>query len=260
MTVKAKKHLGQHFLNDTSVCERIASSIHHEKIDFKKVLEVGPGMGALTNYLLKRKELDTHVIEIDRESVAYLKEHMPSLKDKIYDQDFLKVDLQELMGPENFVVAGNFPYNISTEILFKILEYREQIPVVVGMFQKEVAVRVAEGPGSKKYGITSVLLQAYYDIDYLFTVPPEVFTPPPKVDSGVIILKRNNTKSLGCDEKLFKRVVKLAFNQRRKTIRNSLKSLINERELVIVGHEEVFSKRPEALSVSDFIELTKLFE
>lgn len=260
MTVKAKKHLGQHFLNDKTVCQRMANALTHPDLKFERVLEVGPGMGALTDFLLASKEYDTHVIEIDRESVAYLKEHYPVLEGKIHEMDFLQTDLPTFMGNQPFAVAGNFPYNISTEILFKVLDYKDQIPVIVGMFQKEVAVRIAEGPGSKKYGITSVLLQAFYDIDYLFTVPPEVFTPPPKVDSGVIILKRNKVKELACDEKLFKIVVKLAFNQRRKTMRNSLKSMIIEKEIDINDHVELFARRPESLSVQEFVELTNLFE
>ncbi|MDA7804074.1 16S rRNA (adenine(1518)-N(6)/adenine(1519)-N(6))-dimethyltransferase RsmA [Crocinitomix sp.] len=260
MIVKPKKHLGQHFLNDKSICQKMANALNISEHKFKRVLEVGPGMGALTDFLLASDQYDTHVIEIDRESVAYLKENYPALSGKIHEMDFLQTDLPSFMGSQPFAVAGNFPYNISTEILFKVLEYKDQIPVIVGMFQKEVAVRIAEGPGSKKYGITSVLLQAFYDIDYLFTVPPDVFTPPPKVDSGVIILKRNETKKLACDEKLFKRVVKLAFNQRRKTMRNSLKSMINEQEIDITEYVELFARRPESLSVQEFVELTNLFE
>ncbi len=260
MTVKAKKHLGQHFLNDKTVCTRMTSAIEGTGYEFESVLEVGPGMGALTEPLLQSSEFETHVIEIDTESVVYLKEHFPALGDRIYEKDFLHSDLTTIMGNKPFAVAGNFPYNISTQILFKVLDYKDQIPLVVGMFQKEVAVRIAEPPGSKKYGITSVLLQAYYDIDYLFTVPPDVFTPPPKVDSGIIILKRNETKKLNCDEVLFKRIVKMAFNQRRKTLRNSLKAMINERNLPYQDHSEMFARRPESFSVDEFVTLTNLFE
>lgn len=260
MKVKAKKHLGQHFLEDKSVCVRMAKAMEDEDFKLDKVLEVGPGMGALTVPLLSSDKFETHVIEIDRESVAYLKANFPQLENRIYDQDFLKIDLKELMGDQQFGVAGNFPYNISTQILFKVLENKDQIPIVVGMFQKEVAVRIAEPPGSKKYGITSVFLQAYYDIDYLFTVPPEVFTPPPKVDSGVIRLKRNKVKKLNCDEVLFKQVVKMAFNQRRKTLRNSLKAMINERNFSYQNHEELFARRPESLSVDEFVYITNLFD
>ncbi len=184
MKVKAKKHLGQHFLTDMSVCQRMTNAIEVDSVD--KVLEVGPGMGALTKFLLKREDFETHVVEVDTESVTYLNENFEDLKGKIYELDFLRVDLKELMGEKPFVVAGNFPYNISSQILFKVLDYKDQVPVVVGMFQKEVAERVAEKPGTKKYGITSVLLQAYYDIEYLFTVEPHHFNPPPKVKSGVI--------------------------------------------------------------------------
>ncbi len=259
MIVKPKKHLGQHFLNDKTVCTRMTEALEGTGYEFKSVLEVGPGMGALTEPLLESKEFVTHVVEIDSESVVYLKANFPALGDRIYEKDFLHSDLTDIMGTDSFAVAGNFPYNISTQILFKVLENKDQIPLVVGMFQKEVAVRIAEPPGSKKHGITSVLLQAYYDIDYLFTVPPEVFTPPPKVDSGIIILKRNQTKKLDCDEGLFKRVVKMAFNQRRKTLRNSLKAMINEYDFPYQEYAELFARRPESLSVQEFVMLTNLF-
>lgn len=253
MDVKAKKHLGQHFLTDKTVCQRMTAAIDEGKV--KKVLEVGPGMGALTDFLLTRTDFETHVIEVDDEAVVYLNENYPKLKGKIYAKDFLKIDVKELMGEEPFIVAGNFPYNISSQILFKVLENKDQIPEVVGMFQKEVAERIAEGPGTKKYGITSVLLQAYYNIEYLFTVEAHHFVPPPKVKSGVIKLTRNKVKKLDCNEKFFKQVVKLAFNQRRKTLRNSLKSLIHEG---VNKDEKIFSLRPERLSVADFIRLSKL--
>jgi 16S rRNA (adenine1518-N6/adenine1519-N6)-dimethyltransferase len=254
MSVKAKKHLGQHFLKDLSICQRISDAIQ-PKGKYKKVLEVGPGMGALTQILLKRDDFETHVIEIDRESVDYLENNYPHLDNKIYSKDFLRIDLKELMGDEPFAIVGNFPYNISTQILFKVLDYKDQIPEVVGMFQKEVAERIAEKPGSKVYGITSVLLQAFYDIEYLFTVDEHVFNPPPKVKSGVIRLVRNDVKQLDCDEKFFKKIIKQAFSQRRKTLRNSLKSLIPES---VDKSEDIFSLRPERLSVADFIRLSKL--
>jgi 16S rRNA (adenine1518-N6/adenine1519-N6)-dimethyltransferase len=254
MSVRAKKHLGQHFLKDLSICQKISDAVNTTQL-YNKVLEVGPGMGALTQFLLKRDDLDVHVIEIDTESVDYLQTHYPQLEGKIYSDDFLKLDLTKLMGDEPFAVVGNFPYNISTQILFKVLDYKDQIPEVVGMFQKEVAERIAEKPGSKTYGITSVLLQAFYEIDYLFTVDEHVFNPPPKVKSGVIRLKRNDVKKLDCDEKFFKQIVKQAFNQRRKTLRNSLKSLIPEK---IDKTESIFSLRPERLSVADFIRLSQL--
>jgi len=254
MSVRAKKHLGQHFLTDLSICQKISDAVQPEG-KYKKVLEVGPGMGALTQFLLKRQDFETHVVEIDKESVDYLNKHYPTLEHKIHSVDFLKINLQELIGKEPFAVVGNFPYNISTQILFKVLENKNQIPEVVGMFQKEVAERIAEKPGSKSYGITSVLLQAFYNIEYLFTVDEYVFNPPPKVKSGVIRLVRNNVKTLDCDEKFFKQIVKQAFNQRRKTLRNSLKSLIHEG---INKSEEIFSLRPEKLSVADFIRLSKL--
>lgn len=255
MSVRPKKHLGQHFLKDESVCQRIAEAIA-EDIPVKKVLEVGPGMGALTKFLLQKNEFETHVVELDEESVDYLHENYPELQGRIYSRDFLKEDLSGMFD-EQFAVVGNFPYNISSQILFKVLDYKNQIPIVVGMFQKEVAERIAEKPGTKKYGITSVLLQAWYDIEYLFTVEPEVFIPPPKVKSGVIRLRRNNVQELGCDEKLFKRLVKTAFNQRRKTLRNSIKSLINELNPEMDTSDEIFQRRPETLSVEEFISLTQ---
>jgi 16S rRNA (adenine1518-N6/adenine1519-N6)-dimethyltransferase len=252
MSVKAKKHLGQHFLTDKNICEKIAKQYQNE---CKRVLEIGPGMGALTSYLLD-DGLDVWVMEIDSESVDYLKEVFERLEGKILEKDFLKVNLTEIMGEEPFGVVGNFPYNISSQILFKCIEYRNQIPEIMGMFQKEVAQRVAEKPGSKQYGILSVLLQAYYDIEYCFTVDEHVFNPPPKVKSGVIRCVRNSRTSLPCDEKLFKQVVKMGFNQRRKTLRNSVKPLLNGN---ILDHEYM-ALRPEVLSVDQFIELTQMIE
>ncbi len=218
---------------------------------YKTVVEVGPGTGALTKYLLDKKEFDTSVVEIDTESIAYLKGHYPNLQ--IFDESFLSIDFNQF-DSDTVAVIGNFPYNISSQILFKVYDEKNRVPEVVGMFQKEVAERVAEKPGSKKYGILSVLLQAFYDIEYLFTVDEHVFNPPPKVKSGVIRLKRNDTKELSCDEKLFKTVVKLGFNQRRKTLRNSLKPLLKNVDTT----QPVFALRPEQLEVSQFIEITNL--
>jgi 16S rRNA (adenine1518-N6/adenine1519-N6)-dimethyltransferase len=249
--VRAKKHLGQHFLNDLSIAQRIVESLTTQN----PVLEIGPGMGVLTQFLVKTPGLDVNLIEIDTESIEYLQVHFPELKDKIISGDFLKLDLHKVMKPP-FSIIGNFPYNISSQILFKVIDYRESIPEVVGMFQKEVAERIAAPPGSKKSGILSVLLQVYYDIEYLFTVHENVFTPPPKVKSAVIRLKRNNVTKLDCDEKLFKQVVKATFNQRRKTIRNSLKLIHFDHE-AIAGHPYL-SLRPEQMSIAQFVELTQL--
>jgi 16S rRNA (adenine1518-N6/adenine1519-N6)-dimethyltransferase len=253
MSVKAKKHLGQHFLTDKNICAKIAGELTHTD-RYRKVLEIGPGMGALTEFLLLADTYETSVMDVDTESTAYLETHFPKLHGRIFEADFLKVDLKKYMGEEPFAVAGNFPYNISSQILFKVLDYRNQIPEVVGMFQKEVAERVAEKPGTKTYGILSVLLQAFYDITYCFTVHEHVFNPPPKVKSGVIRLVRNNREKLDCDETLFIRVVKTAFNQRRKTLRNSLKSLTGD----LVTDDPIFELRPERLGVEEFIYLTKL--
>jgi 16S rRNA (adenine1518-N6/adenine1519-N6)-dimethyltransferase len=251
MKVRAKKHLGQHFLIDKNICQKIADQYRNHQ-GCNKVLEIGPGTGALTEYLVKREELDLYVIEIDRDSIAYLNEHYPMLENKIIEQDFLKMDLKKIMGEEPFGVVGNFPYNISTQILFKCLDYRNQIPEIMGMFQKEVAERIAEKPGSKKYGIMSVIFQAFYDIEYCFTVDEHVFNPPPKVKSGVIRCTRNERGALPCDEKLFIQLVKMSFNQRRKTIRNSIKQLISGTDF----DHPFLTLRPERLSVDDFIELT----
>ncbi len=250
MSVKAKKHLGQHFLKDLSVAERIADTITDTKL---KVLEIGPGMGVLTQFLLK-KDLDTTVVEIDDESVDYLHMHFLDKGLKIIAGDFLKMDLQTLFGKNQYAIIGNFPYNISTQIVFKTLEHREAIPFFSGMFQKEVAERIAEKPGSKKYGILSVLAQAFYEVEYLFTVPPVVFDPPPKVDSGVLQMTRKENYTLPVDEKLFFRVVKTAFNQRRKMLRSSLKSFQLSAKL---REDAIFAKRPEQLGVADFIMLTQ---
>ena len=254
MSVKAKKHLGQHFLTDETIAEKIADTLSFK--GYKHVLEIGPGMGVLTKYLLKKNSI-THVIEIDTESVAYLKNNYLNLADRVIEQDFLKYDLTTVFKDEPFAIIGNFPYNISTQIIFKTLEMRNQIPEFSGMFQKEVAQRICSKEGSKVYGILSVLTQAFYKADYLFTVPPTVFNPPPKVDSGVLILKRKENFKLPCSEKLFFKVVKQAFQQRRKTLRNSLKTFNLSDNLKA---NTIFDKRPEQLSVTAFIELTQLIE
>ncbi len=254
MTVKAKKHLGQHFLNDESIAEKIADSLSLK--GYNHVLEIGPGMGVLTKYLLK-KNTTTHVIEIDSESVEYLQANYLNLADRIIEKDFLKYDLNEVFNGESFAIIGNFPYNISSQILFKTLEMRNQIPEFSGMFQKEVALRICSKEGSKVYGILSVLTQAFYDAEYLFTVPPNVFNPPPKVDSGVLLITRKENYTLPCDESLFFRVVKTGFQQRRKTLRNSLKTFNLSDNLKA---NVIFDKRPEQLSVKEFITLTQLIE
>lgn len=250
--VKAKKHLGQHFLRDENIARKIVDSLTH--VGYTNVLEIGPGMGVLTKYLIEKQGMETSVIDIDRESVSYLEQHFPSLKGRIISGDFLEYPLDKTFG-EPVAIIGNFPYNISSQILFKVLEHRTLVPEVVGMFQKEVAERLAAKPGNKTYGIISILLQAWYDIEYLFTVNPQVFNPPPKVKSAVIRLKRNNTGVLGCDEEAFVKVVKMAFNQRRKTLRNALRSLIKEEAILT---NPVFDLRAERLNVKDFVELTKL--
>jgi len=252
--VKAKKHLGQHFLNDESVAQKIANTLSLQGYD--SVLEIGPGMGVLTKYLLK-KDTSTYVIEIDAESVRYLQSNYLNLAPRIIEQDFLKYDLNKVFNGKPFAIIGNFPYNISSQIVFKALEMREQIPEFSGMFQKEVAQRICSEEGSKVYGILSVLTQAFYKAEYLFTVPPNVFNPPPKVDSGVLRLTRKEHFKLPCNEKLFFKVVKQAFQQRRKTIRNSLK-IFNLSDNLKAN--SIFGKRPEQLSVQEFIELTQLIE
>ena len=254
MTVRAKKHLGQHFLKDETIAEKIAGSLTEE--GYENVLEIGPGMGVLTKYLLK-KEFTTSVIEIDSESVSFLQTHFLKYSLKIINDDFLKIDITRIYGDKQFAIIGNFPYNISSQIVFKAIEYRTQIPELCGMFQKEVAKRITHPPGSKTYGIISVLTQAFYDAEYLFTVPPEVFNPPPKVESGVIRLIRKQNFALPVDQSLFFKVVKTAFNQRRKTIRNSLKSFDLSDKL---REDAIFAQRPEQLSVQQFIELTQSIE
>ena len=251
--VRAKKALGQHFLTDLSIAQRIADTLG----DFKDypVLEVGPGMGVLTQFLIDEGH-DLNVVELDGEPVEYLNANFPDLKGHIIEADFLKLNLHDIYQDRKFCVIGNYPYNISSQIFFHLLDYRDQVVACSGMLQREVAQRIASGPGNKAYGILSVLLQAWYDIDYLFTVDENVFNPPPKVKSGVIKLVRNGVTDLGCDERLFKTVVKTSFGQRRKTLRNSLQSLIPNGSSVLA--DDMFRRRPEQLSVSEFIELTNI--
>lgn len=253
--VRPKKQLGQHFLHDQRIARNIVNALTGWK-GYEQVLEVGPGMGVLTQYLIADGKYPLQLVELDSESVVYLKEHYATLEGRVHHADFLKLNLGELMEG-SFALIGNFPYNISSQIFFKVLEYRQQIPEVVGMVQKEVAQRIAEPPGSKTYGILSVLLQAFYDIEYLFTVGPGVFTPPPKVQSAVLRLKRNERQALPCNEKLFFAVVKQAFGTRRKTLRNALKSL-NLPEPV--QQWPLLDKRAEQLSVEDFISITQALE
>ncbi|MCD4772238.1 MAG: 16S rRNA (adenine(1518)-N(6)/adenine(1519)-N(6))-dimethyltransferase RsmA [Bacteroidales bacterium] len=248
--VNPKKSLGQHFLKDENIAQKIVGSLTGRT---SNILEIGPGMGVLSKYLISNPKLNIHLIETDRESVAYLKENYPEIEDQITKADFLKFDLKEIFTTP-FSIIGNFPYNISSQIFFKVLEYNKQIPEVVGMIQKEVAVRIASPPGNKQYGILSVLLQAFYNIELLFSVSNNVFVPPPNVQSAVIRLTRNNTTNLECDEKLFFKVVKAGFNQRRKTLRNALSSLHDKHAF----SDEIFNKRAEQLSVEDFVRLTNI--
>jgi len=302
MEVRAKKALGQHFLTDQKVAQAIVEALHSRAgiapetasaslrplpsasptgpsllsgrgwpevsgaMPALPVLEIGPGMGVLTQYLLERPDIDLRLIEIDSESVDYLLTHFPGMQGRLMEGDFLQLRLEKIF-PSAFAIIGNFPYNISSQIFFKVLDYKDRIPEVVGMVQKEVAERLAEKPGSKTYGILSVLLQAWYDIEYLFTVGSGCFAPPPKVESAVIRLTRNGRTSLGCDEALFKTVVKTAFGQRRKMMRNPLKPLArakadrngwSDEELSAFLSQPVFSQRPEQLSVEDFVALTNL--
>lgn len=243
--VKPKKNLGQHFLRNEDIARQIAESIVSGP---KNVLEIGPGMGVLTKYLIEQGYENFNVVEIDRESVEYLQQHYPALREHIWSKDFLTLDLADLFE-QNLTIIGNFPYNISSQILFKVLDYKELVNEVVGMFQKEVAERVAAKPGNRQYGILSVLLQAFYDIEYLFTVDEHQFFPPPKVKSAVIRLTRNPDKQLNCAENLFKQVVKSAFNQRRKTLRNSLSQFEFSDDY---RQNPIFTKRPEQLSVQEF--------
>lgn len=253
--VRPKKYLGQHFLTDKHIAQKIVQSLELTSPG-SVVVEIGPGTGVLTQYLMQQPDINLQLVEIDRESVAFLKEKYPELSDKIWSQDFLALDLTSITR-ESISIIGNFPYNISSQILFKVLDYHDQVDQVVCMLQKEVADRIVAGPGSKTYGILSVLLQAYYDIKFLFKVPPGVFFPPPKVMSGVIRLTRNNRKELGCDELLFTKVVKQGFQNRRKTLRNALKPL-NLPPHILAGNQ--MDKRAEQLSVEAFIALTREIE
>jgi len=256
MSIQPKKHLGQHFLKDQNTCRKIVDQYTNFK-GANNVLEIGPGMGAITQYFLQLENIQLELMEVDRDSVAYLATNYPQLQGKIHEEDFLKTDLSTFFDGNPFAVVGNFPYNISSQILFKCIEYRNQIPEIMGMFQKEVAERVAEPPGSKKYGILSVLLQTYYDIEYCFTVNENVFDPPPKVKSGVIRCFRNQRMKLPVDEILYKRIIKATFNQRRKTVRNGLKMLM---DVKMLPDHPLLKQRAEKLSVDDFIELTHLVE
>lgn len=251
--VKAKKYLGQHFLTDKNIAEKIVNSLQASD-QYQNVLEVGPGMGILSDFLLRKEEFQTYLIDIDTESYEYLQKRYPDLGDRLINGDFLELNFKDIF-PGPFGIIGNFPYNISSQILFKVLDNRDQVVELVGMFQKEVAQRCAEKPGSKEYGILSVFLQAFYKVEYLFSVKPGVFNPPPKVTSAVIRLTRNDVAKLDCDEKLFWQVVKAGFNQRRKTLRNSLSSLVSREDM---NDDPLLDLRAERLSVADFVKLTNL--
>lgn len=253
--VKPKKFLGQHFLTDLKVASDIADTV--DACPDLPVLEVGPGMGVLTQFILK-KPREFKVVEIDFESVPYLQEHFPELGDNIIEGDFLQMDLTKVFDGRPFVLTGNYPYNISSQIFFRMVEHRNLIPCCTGMIQKEVAERMAAAPGSKTYGVLSVLIQAWYDVEYLFTVHEHVFNPPPKVKSAVIRLTRNSKETLGCDEKLFRRIVKTVFTQRRKMLRNPMKQILGK-DCPILS-DDIFNKRPEQLSVQDYIGLTNRVE
>ncbi|WP_294743712.1 16S rRNA (adenine(1518)-N(6)/adenine(1519)-N(6))-dimethyltransferase RsmA [uncultured Prevotella sp.] len=260
--VRPKKNLGQHFLTDLSIAKRIADTV--DACPNIPVLEVGPGMGVMTQYLVE-KPRPFKVVEIDRESVEYLKqtlfkESAEKSQSQIIEGDFLRMDLREVFDGQQFVLTGNYPYDISSQIFFKMLDNRDLIPCCTGMIQHEVAVRMASQPGNKQYGILSVLIQAWYDVEYLFTVEPNVFNPPPKVQSAVIRMTRNKVEKLGCDEELFKRVVKTAFNQRRKMLRVSLRQMMTTKELQAITDSRFATLRPEQLSIAEFVELTNLIE
>ncbi len=252
MEVRAKKALGQHFLTDQSIARGIVDALTPSEV--RDVLEIGPGMGVLSQYLLKREDIDLKLVEVDGESVVYLREHFPGIVGKLLQADYLKLDMRKVF-PGSYKVIGNFPYNISSQIFFKILDDKDLVPEVVCMIQKEVAERIAEPPGTKTYGILSVLLQAWYDIEYVMSVGSGAFCPPPKVQSAVIRLRRNSRTGLDCDERLFRQVVKTAFNQRRKTLRNALKPLLKEGTDTT---DPIFDLRAEKLSVDDFVRLTRL--
>ena len=254
--VRPKKNLGQHFLTDLGIARRIADTV--DACPSLPVLEVGPGMGVLTQYLVE-KDREVKVVEIDRESVAYLNENFPRLRDNIIGDDFLRMDLNGVFGGGRFVLTGNYPYDISSQIFFKMLDNRDLIPCCTGMIQREVALRMASAPGTKAYGILSVLMQAWYDVEYLFTVDEDVFNPPPKVKSAVIRLTRNGVTDLGCDEALFRRVVKAVFNQRRKMLRVSLRQILADRSVPQEFYAQpIMTRRPEQLSIAEFVGLTNM--
>ena len=253
--VRPKKNLGQHFLTDLSIAKAIADTV--DACPDLPVLEVGPGMGVMTQFLVE-KPRPLKVVEIDRESVAWLNEHFPKLRENILGEDFLRMDLQTVFDGHPFVLTGNYPYDISSQIFFKMLDNKELIPCCTGMIQREVALRMASEPGTKAYGILSVLIQAWYNVEYLFTVDEHVFNPPPKVKSAVIRMTRNEVADLGCDERLFKRLVKTVFNQRRKMLRVSLKQILPPDSSFFTLHSSLLTKRPEQLSIQQFIELTNL--
>ena len=256
--VKPKKNLGQHFLTDLSIAKRIADTV--DACPEIPVLEIGPGMGVLTQYLVEKPRV-VKAVEIDAESVAYLYERFPKLHENILGEDFLQMDLTQIFDGKQFVLTGNYPYDISSPIFFKMLDYKDLIPCCTGMIQREVALRMAAAPGSKAYGILSVLIQAWYDVEYLFTVDENVFNPPPKVKSAVIRMTRNNVTDIGCDEQLFKRVVKTVFNQRRKMLRVSLRQIFNNGKPTDGFYEQdIMTKRPEQLSIPQFVELTNMVE
>ena len=256
--VKPKKNLGQHFLTDLSIAKRIADTV--DACPEIPVLEIGPGMGVLTQYLVEKPRV-VKAVEIDAESVAYLYERFPKLHENILGEDFLQMDLTQIFDGKQFVLTGNYPYDISSQIFFKMLDYKDLIPCCTGMIQREVALRMASAPGSKAYGILSVLIQAWYDVEYLFTVDENVFNPPPKVKSAVIRMTRNSVTDIGCDEQLFKRVVKTVFNQRRKMLRVSLRQIFNNGKPTDGFYEQdIMTKRPEQLSIPQFVELTNMVE
>ena len=256
--VKPKKNLGQHFLTDLSIAKRIADTV--DACPEIPVLEIGPGMGVLTQYLVEKPRV-VKAVEIDAESVAYLYERFPKLHENILGEDFLQMDLTQIFDGKQFVLTGNYPYDISSQIFFKMLDYKDLIPCCTGMIQREVALRMAAAPGSKAYGILSVLIQAWYDVEYLFTVDENVFNPPPKVKSAVIRMTRNDVTDIGCDEQLFKRVVKTVFNQRRKMLRVSLRQIFNNGKPTDGFYEQdIMTKRPEQLSIPQFVKLTNMVE
>lgn len=256
-SVKPKKNLGQHFLTDLNVAKRIADTV--DTCPNIPILEIGPGMGVLTQYLVE-KHRDVKAVEIDKESVAYLNEAFPILHDNIVGADFLQMNLEDIFSGKQFVLTGNYPYDISSQIFFKMLDNRDLIPCCTGMIQREVALRIAAQPGNKTYGILSVLIQAWYDVEYLFTVDEDVFNPPPKVKSAVIRMTRNNVSKLNCNEILFKRLVKTVFNQRRKMLRVSLRQMIPNKAHKNFYEQDVMTKRPEQLTIAQFVELTNMVE